>query len=123
MNIETWAYVRHLFFVEKLPKKAIARELNLDIKTVRRAINRDAFSYGGQKSRSSKLDRFKDKIEALLKSYPSLSAVRIYEEIQKIGYEGGISILSPTSWFFIGFGAKCGYFWMVAIVISIGYVK
>lgn len=93
MNIETWAYIRHLFFVEKLPKKAIARKLNLDIKTVRRAIRRDTFFSGRQNSRSSKLDRFKDKIEELLKSYPSLSAVRICEEIQKIGYEGGISIL------------------------------
>jgi len=93
MNIETWAYIRHLFFVEKLPKKAIARKLHLDIKTVRGAIKRDTFSYGRQKSRGSRLDVFKDKIEALLKSYPSLSAVRIHEEIQKMGYEGGISIL------------------------------
>ena len=93
MNIETWAYLRHLFFVEKLPKKAIARKLNLDIKTVRRAIQRESFSYGRQQSRSSKLDGFKDKIEALLESYPSLSAVRIHEEIQKMNYEGGISIL------------------------------
>jgi transposase len=93
MNIETWAYIRHLFFVEKLPKKAIARKLNLDIKTVRRAIKRESFCYGRQGPRSSKLNGFKDKIEALLKSYPSLSAVRIHEEIQKMGYEGGISIL------------------------------
>lgn len=93
MNIETWAYIRHLFFVEKLPKKVIAKKLNLDIKTVRRAIQRESFSYGRQKSRSSKLDGFKDKIEALLESYPSLSAVRIHEEIQKMNYEGGISIL------------------------------
>jgi len=93
MNIETWAYIRHLFFVERLPKKAIARKLHLDIKTVRRAIKRDTFSYGRQKPRGSKLNGFKDKIEALLKSYPSLSAVRIHEEIQKMGYEGGISIL------------------------------
>ncbi len=93
MNIETWAYIRHLFFVEKLPKKAISRKLNLDIKTVRRAIKRETFSYGRQRPRGSKLDGFKQKIEALLKSYPSLSAVRIYEEIQKMGYEGGISIL------------------------------
>lgn len=93
MNIETWAYIRHLFFVEKIPKKAISRELSLDIKTVRGALKRDTFSYGRQKTRSSKLDGLKEKIEELLKSYPSLSAVRIHEEIQKMGYEGGISIL------------------------------
>ena len=31
--------------------------------------------------------------------------------------------LNPTSWLFIDLGAKCGYFRVVAIVISIGYVK
>jgi len=93
MNIETWAYIRHLFFLEKLPKKAIARKLHLDIKTVRGALKRETFSYGRQKTRSSKLNGFKEKIDTLLKSYPSLSAVRIHEEIQKMGYEGGISIL------------------------------
>jgi len=93
MNIETWASIRHLFFVERLPKKAIARKLSLDIKTIRRAIKRDTFSSGRQKPRGSKLNAFRGEIEALLESYPSLSAVRIYEEIQKIGYEGGISIL------------------------------
>jgi transposase len=93
MNIETWASIRHLFLVEKLPKKVIARKLHLDIKTVRRALQKDSFSYGRQKPRGSKLNQFKDKIEALLESYPSLSAVRIHEEIQKIGYPGGISIV------------------------------
>ena len=93
MNIETWAYVRHLFFVEKLPKKTIAKKLNLDIKTVRRAIKRQSFSYGRQGPKGSKLDGFKDKIQALLDSYPCLNAVRIHEEIRKVGYKGGISIL------------------------------
>jgi len=93
MNIETWAYIRHLFFVEKMSKKAISRKLSLDIKTVRGAVKRDTFSYGRQRPRASKLNGLKDTIKALLKSYPSLSAVRIHEEIQKMGYEGGISIL------------------------------
>jgi transposase len=93
MNIETWAYIRHLFFVEILPKKAISRKLNLDIKTVRRAIKRETFSYSRQKPRSSKLNGFKEEIETLLRAYPSLSAVRIHEEIQKMGYQGGISIV------------------------------
>jgi len=25
MNIETWGYIRHLYFAERFPKKAIAR--------------------------------------------------------------------------------------------------
>jgi transposase len=108
MNIETWASIRHLFFVEKMPKKAISRKLSLDIKTVRGALKRQSFSYGRQRPRASKLDGLKGNIEALLTSYPSLSAVRIHEEIQKMGYEGGISILrdylktiQPTSRVFL----------------------
>jgi hypothetical protein len=34
MKIETWAAIRHLFHIEKFSKKAIARKLGLDPKTV-----------------------------------------------------------------------------------------
>ena len=35
-----WAEVRHLHLVEGVPKKEIARRLELDVKTVRRAVDR-----------------------------------------------------------------------------------
>ena len=35
-----WAEIRHLHVVEGVPKKEIARRLQLDVKTVRRAIGR-----------------------------------------------------------------------------------
>ena len=31
MNLETWAYIHHLFFADKLPKKLIARKLGLGV--------------------------------------------------------------------------------------------
>ena len=93
MNIETWGYIRHLFFVEKYSKKAIARKLNLDPKTIRRALKKETFHREHQPSRSSKLDTVREKINDLLQSYPGMSAVRIHEEILKTGYPGGISIL------------------------------
>lgn len=93
MNIETWAYIRHLFLVEKLPKKVIARKLGLDPKTVHRALKKESFAKDPSPPRPSKLDAFKEKVEDLLKTYPGISAVRIYEEIEKMGYPGGISIL------------------------------
>lgn len=93
MNIETWGYIRHLFFVEQYSKKAIARKLNLDPKTVRRALKKETFQYERRGPRSSKIEAFQEKIADLLQSYPGMSAVRIYEEIRKIGYPGGISIL------------------------------
>jgi transposase len=92
MNIETWGYIRHLHFGEKLSKKAIARHLNLDPKTVRQALKKETFSRN-PRPRPSKLDPFREHIRDLLASYPRMSAVRIHEEIRKAGYEGGMSIL------------------------------
>ena len=93
MNIQTWAYIRHLYFVENFHKKAIARQLNLDPKTVRRALKKDHPDRKKQEARPSKLLPFKDKIAELLAAYPRMSAVRIREEIMKEGYLGGITIL------------------------------
>ena len=93
MNIQTWGYIRHLYFAERFPKKAIARELNLDPKTVRRALKKDHPDRKNPGPRPSKLDSFKEKIAELLASYPRMSAVRIQEEITKTGYPGGITIL------------------------------
>ena len=93
MKIETWASIRHLYHVEKLPKKVIARELGIDPKTVRRALKQETFSRAPSRPRASKLDAFKDKIGELLTHYARISAVRIYEEIRTLGYSGGISIL------------------------------
>jgi len=93
MNIETWGYIRHLFFVEQYSKKAIARKLSLDPKTVRRALGKETFQRERRGPQSSKLEAFREKIDNLLQSYPGMSAVRIHEEIRKTGYPGGISIL------------------------------
>jgi len=93
MKMETWAAIRHLFHIEKLPKKAIARKLGLDPKTVRKALKRETFSPAVIQPRISKLDGYQEKIGDLLNHYSDLSAVRIHEEIKKLGYVGGISIL------------------------------
>ncbi len=92
MNLETRAFIRHLYLVEKLPKKIIARKLNLTPKTVRRALKKQTFTPPA-KVRLSKLDDFKTKIDELQKAYPGISAIRIQEEIKKSGYGGSISIL------------------------------
>jgi transposase len=93
MNVQTWGYIRHLYFVERFSKKAIARELVLDPKTVRRALKKDRPERKKPEKRSSKLDPFKEKIAELLATYPRISAVRIEEEIRKVGYGGGMTIL------------------------------
>jgi transposase len=93
MKIETWAAIRHLFHIEKFSKKAIARKLGLDPKTVRKALKRETFSPAIFQPRTSKLAPYQEKIGDLLTHHAGLSAVRIHEEIKKLGYPGGITIL------------------------------
>ncbi|UCC99790.1 MAG: IS21 family transposase, partial [Phycisphaerales bacterium] len=68
--------------------KAIARQLGIDVKTVRR-VRRGAKK---RKPRSSKLDAFKPVIRELVIK-KDLTAVRVLRELRALGYEGGYSIL------------------------------
>ncbi|MBU4343134.1 MAG: IS21 family transposase [Candidatus Omnitrophica bacterium] len=95
MNVEVWAEVRRLYFIEHLSMRRIAKIMHLDRKTVRRAIQMEEYRSRKNMSlnRHSKLDRHKKDMSELLEKYNSLSAERIYEEIKKKGYSGKISIL------------------------------
>jgi transposase len=95
ITLETWAYIRHRHFQDGLGVSAIARELDLDRKTVRNAIATGDYLKARQNkcSRPSKLDPFKDEIERILQKTPNLSGVRILEKIKKLGYNGSKSIL------------------------------
>jgi transposase len=67
-----------MHFVEHVPKKQIARRLGVDIKTVRRALERDeAPSARHSPPRGRRLDPWRTAIEAWLKEEPRLSAKRI----------------------------------------------
>lgn len=95
MNAQTWAEIRRLYFIEGLSKRKIANMVRMDKKTVRRAINMSEYTPRRipQKNRPSKLDSYKKDISELIEKYPSISGSRVYEEIKKKGYEGGITIL------------------------------
>ena len=68
--------------------KAVARELCIDVKTVRRVRK------GSRKrtSRASKLDAFKPVIQELVVK-KDLTALRVLREIRALGYQGGYSVL------------------------------
>jgi transposase len=96
ITIETWAYIRRCFLHDGMSVSAIARELELDRKTVRKAIATDEFLTKRQlkRSRSSKLDAFKPEIAHILAKTPHLSGVRILEKLRNLGYDGGKTILN-----------------------------
>ena len=95
ISIETWAYIRRRFFHDAITITAIAEELDLDRKTVRRAIDTEHYLARKQQeqSRPSKLDPFKDAIANIIARTPNLTGVRILEKLKELGYTGGRTIL------------------------------
>jgi transposase len=91
--VETWAEVRRLHRVEGLSQRAVARRLGIARDTVAAALKRDRPPKYQRPPRGSKVDRFADRIAALLARYPTLSAVRVHETIAAEGYAGGLSTL------------------------------
>lgn len=72
----------------------IARRTGHDRKTVRKYINLGKEpSCKPRPRRPSKLDPFRDHIARRLREYPELTAVRLFEEIQGMGYKGKLTIL------------------------------
>lgn len=96
MNVALWAEIRRLTEVEKLSQRAITRRLHCCDKTVRKALAMEQPPpRKSAEPRSSILDPYHARIDALIKKYPELSAVRVLEEISKgdEGYPGGISLV------------------------------
>ncbi len=95
MDPGLWAEIRRLYFIEKLSKSEMARLKVIDRGTVKRAIESSSPPrYSRPVKQESKLDMHKGRIAELFSEYPSISVVRILEEIKKGDYHGGRSILS-----------------------------
>jgi len=93
LNVEQWAEIRRLHFIEKVSIHEIARRLGLQRKTVRRAIRSADPPKYSRPRRPSKLDPFTDEIHRQLKDDPRLPVVRLRELLQPLGYQGGETIL------------------------------
>lgn len=72
-----WAEIHHLHRVEGVPKKELARRFQLDVKTVRRALQRATPPKRQTPRKPSRMDPFRPKIEALLRGEPALTNKRI----------------------------------------------
>lgn len=96
ISIETWAYIRRRYFHDGMSISAIATELDLDRKTVRKAVMTKDFLTEKHKKRSSssKLDPFKPEIARIVDKAPRLSGVRILEKLKNKGFTGGKTILN-----------------------------
>lgn len=96
MKVSQWAEIRRLAQVEKLSQRAIAKRLGCCRLTVKNALSLDHPPDQTRRTRrGSCLDPYKPKINALVAKYPSLSAVRVLEEIRQgtDGYSGQVSLL------------------------------
>ena len=94
LNVEQWAEIRRMSNVEGLSQREIHRRTGIHRDTIRRALaSPRPPSYGPRARRASKLDPYRSEIERLLDDEPTLSGVRIREEIEGLGYGGGKTIL------------------------------
>jgi transposase len=89
------AEILRLFFSEKLSLRKIAKQLNVDRKTVRKIIDRRYVATGPQERerRPSLLVPYHPRIKKLLEDAPGRSCVNILQRLREEEYLGGITIL------------------------------
>jgi transposase len=86
--------VLRLALVEGASVRAIARQLSMSRKTVRRILGRGKAKPKAEKApRSSLLDSYEEELRRLLKGTPDLRAPALLEQLRERGYTGGITIL------------------------------
>jgi transposase len=94
LGVEQWAEIRRMRHVERLSQREIHRRTGVRRDTIRKALaSPEPPSYGPRSKRPSKLDSFVGTVEELLADEPTLSGVRIREELERLGYADGKTIL------------------------------
>jgi len=96
-SVDTIARVRRAFYVQGWSLKRISRELHVSRNTVRRILrsNETSFSYEREHQPQPKIGPWQVQLDALLDGNDAkvkrerLTLIRIYEELQALGYEGG----------------------------------
>jgi transposase len=93
MTPEVWAEIRRLFHVEKLSGREIALQLDVDRKTVYRALKHDHAPPPPSRPRPSLLDAFEKDVDEILAQTPRITAVRLHEELERRGFKGKYTIV------------------------------
>lgn len=78
--------------------RRIAKMLGLNRKTVRKVLKehdaaRKGISDTPSRPRASLLDPFRENITQLVERYPDITAVRLHEELRRLGFQGGYTIV------------------------------
>ena len=93
VGVQQWAEIRRMSEVEGLSQWEIHRRTGLHRTTIRRALRSEEPPSYSRPPKGSKLDPFKDDVNRLLKADPRIPSTRIREEIAKLGFEGGKTIV------------------------------
>jgi transposase len=94
IEVEQWADIRRMHFIEGVAIKEIARRTGRDRKTIRKAIrSSEPPNYERTARAPSKLDPYRDQIARLLRDVDGITNTRIRELITDAGYAGGKTIL------------------------------
>ncbi len=106
--VETIAKIRRAFFQDKKPIKQICRELRVSRKTVRKVVRTGAteFTYERSVQLQPKIGPWRDELDRMLAENgrkpkrERLTSIRIFEELQALGYEGGYDAVRryATTW-------------------------
>jgi transposase len=94
LDVELWAELRREHFVRGVSIKKLVRRTGLSRNTIRRALRADEPPGYRREPAGSMLDPFRDEIHRLLKDDPGLPGVRVREELELLGFAGGITIVN-----------------------------
>ena len=92
IDYETFVKIKVLKDQHALKCSQIARELNLDYRTVEKWLDKKQYQQRNSPRRASKLDPFKERIVRMLETYP-YSAAQIFQRLKDDDFDGGYTIV------------------------------
>jgi len=92
IDYETFVKIKTLKNQHALKCSQIARQLNLDYRTVAKWLDQNHYQQRSSPPRASKLDPFKGQIVRMLETYP-YSAAQIFQRLKEDNFDGGYTIV------------------------------